>query len=99
VATYHYRRSHAGRSVVYRESPSLLTDPVSSVIGSVAAVNPRFRWGKWRNDGWEAHLTEHAGVVGRGRTRDEAVDDALRQAGERGRRGVLRPARGRRSSL
>jgi hypothetical protein len=52
-------------------------------IGSVAAVNQRFQWGKWRNDVWEACLSAYPGIVGRGRIRDEAVDDALRQARER----------------
>ena len=48
-------------------------------IGRVSAVNYRREGRQYKNDGWEARLDKHKEIVGVGKTRDEAVDDALRQ--------------------
>lgn len=42
----------------------------------------REREEQMREAGWEATLKSHPDVTGTGQTRDAAVDDALRKAGE-----------------
>lgn len=70
---YGYRRQPKPSIVLYEVYPTPLVDP-----------SPRSRIGiVWREKGtWKATLHTDPLIMGSGRTRDDAVDDAKRQVGD-----------------